>query len=106
MWFVVLTAAQRTAARGKISTTDALEPIRAMNGDWLLPARCLVDILRHRPALAATVKALPRRDITDPAELVNGADVDAAELVRVGQIEATKFRGVDAGDVTEAAAKA
>lgn len=106
MWFVVLTGAQRTAVRGKYSDTGALEPIRAADGSWLLPARCIADVAAERPALADTLEALPRREITNPADFANGADVDAAELVRVGQKEAALFANLAAGEVTMTEAKA
>ncbi len=103
LWCVVFTNAQRNAARGPYSPIAALEPVRAADGNWLLPARCLFDLARERPGLIPTLKALPRRLITSAADLAAGVEVDAADLVKVGADEAARFKGLDTGDVTAVA---
>lgn len=94
MWIVTLTLAQANAVRGKISETDALDPVQLADGTWFLPARCLVDVAERRPALAAAFLARARREAT-AADFTSGVSVD--DLAAAAADEARRFKNLGSG---------
>jgi len=100
MWVVTLTLAQANAVRGKISETEALDPQQLADGTWFLPARCLIAVVRRRPALAAAFIARARRNAM-AIDFISGAD--AQSLADAEALESLMFTGLNAGTPAEKA---
>lgn len=98
MWAVVIPQQAVPRVRARISRTAALAPVQLLDGTWILPARCLVEIAEARPAIAGALAALPRRRLV-AADFPPEAEVTAGSLRDAAAADALRFKALDGGPV-------